>query len=151
MEEWLEENAILMYSIHNEGKPLIAERFTRTLKAKLYKKMTANSSKSYLAYLNKFVDQYNNTYHYSIDKKYINADYSDLTEKFETNLEAPNFKVNDSVRMTNYKNIFSKIYTENWSREMFIIDSVLKTNTWTYKIKDFNGEKKEVFIKKNFC
>ena len=113
--------------------------------------MTANSSKSYLAYLNKFVDQYNNTYHYSIDKKYINADYSDLTKKFETNLEAPNFKVNDSVRITNYRNIFSKIYTENWSREMFIINSVLKTNTWTYKIKDFNGEKKEVFIKKNFC
>ena len=40
-----------------------------------------------------------------------------------------------------YKGIFSKSYTENWSREIFIIDSVLKTNPWTYKLKDLNGEK----------
>ena len=43
--------------------------------------MTANDSKSYLPYLNKLVDQYNNTYHHSINKKPINADYSALTEK----------------------------------------------------------------------
>ena len=50
-------------------------------------------------------------------------------------------KVNDRVRIMKYKNIFSNAYTENWSREIFIIDSVLKTNLWTYKIKDLNGEK----------
>ena len=49
--------------------------------------------------------------------------------------------MNDRVRITKYKNIFSKGYTENWSREVFIVDSVLKTNTWSYKIKDINGEK----------
>ena len=38
-------------------------------------------------------------------------------------------------------NIFSKGYTENWSREIFIIDSGLKTTPWTYEIKDLNGEK----------
>ena len=51
-----------------------------------------------------------------------------MTEKIETNLEAPNFKVIDRVRITKSENIFSKAYTENWSREIFIIDSVLKTN-----------------------
>ena len=49
--------------------------------------------------------------------------------------------MNDRVRTIKYKNIFSKDYTENWSREIFIIDSVLKTNAWTYKIKDLSGEK----------
>ena len=38
--------------------------------------MTANDRKSYLSYLNKLVPQYNNTYHHSIGKKLINADYS---------------------------------------------------------------------------
>ena len=38
--------------------------------------MTAKNSKSYLAYLNKLVDQYNNTYHHYINKKPVNADYS---------------------------------------------------------------------------
>ena len=45
------------------------------------------------------------------------------------------------MRITKYKNIFSKGYTGNWSRKIFITDSVLKTNPWTYKIKDLNREK----------
>ena len=57
--------------------------------------MTANDSKSYLPYLNKLLDQYDNTYHHSINKKPINSDYSALTEKIETNYIAPKFKVND--------------------------------------------------------
>ena len=47
-----------------------------------------------------------------MNKKPINLDYSTLTEKNETNSKAPKFKVNDRVRITKYKNIFSKTYTE---------------------------------------
>ena len=100
--------------IHNEGKLVIAEKSIKTLKAKIYRKMTANDSKSYLIYLNKLVRQYNNTYHHSVYKKPINANYSAFTEKIETNLKAPKFKINDRVRITKYKNVFSKGYTENW-------------------------------------
>ena len=64
-----------------------------------------------------------------------------MNETIETNPKAPKFKSDDRVRITKYKNIFSKGYTKNWSREIFIIDSVSKTNPWTYKIKDLNGEK----------
>ena len=56
------------------------------------------------------------------------------------NPKAPKFKVNDRVRIP--KNIFSKGYTENWSRKIFIIDSILKTNPWTYKIKDLSRQKR---------
>ena len=38
MQEWLDNNDILMYSTHNEGKPVSAERFLKTLKGKIYKK-----------------------------------------------------------------------------------------------------------------
>ena len=78
--------------------------------------------------MNKLVGKYINAYHHSINKKLINADYSTLTEKTETNHKAPKFRVNDIIRITKYKNIFRKVYIENWSREKFIIDSVLKTN-----------------------
>ena len=37
--------------------------------------MTANDSKSDVSYLNKLEEQYNNTYHYSINKNSINDDY----------------------------------------------------------------------------
>ena len=75
-----------------------------------------------------------------------------MTEKIEFNMKAPKFKVNNKGRITKYKDIFSKAYTENWSREIFIIHSVLKTNLWTFKIKDLNGEKIiGSFYEKNCC
>ena len=75
-----------------------------------------------------------------------------MTEKIQTNHKAPKFKVNDRVRIIKYKNIFSKGYTENWSRVMFITDSVLKIKPWTYTVKDLRGEKIiGSFMKKNCC
>ena len=123
----LDNSDILMYSTRNGGKS-----------AKSIKKTTANESKSYLPHLNKLVDQYNNIYYHSIGKKPINDNYSASTEKTDTNLKAPKFKVNDRARITKYKNIFSKVYTKSCSREIFILDSVMKTNPWTYNIKDLN-------------
>ena len=78
--------------------------------------MTTNDSKSCLSYLNK-IDEYNNTHH-SIGKKSIDADYSALTEGYESSHKAPKFKVNDRIRITKYKDNFSKGYTKNWSREI---------------------------------
>ena len=43
--KWLKDNDTEMYSIHNEGKSVVAERFIRTLKNKIYKYMTAISKK----------------------------------------------------------------------------------------------------------
>ena len=64
-----------------------------------------------------------------------------MTEKIETNPKTSKFKLNERVRTDKYENIFSKDYTENWSIEIFIIDSVLKSNHSTDKLKDLNGEK----------
>ena len=102
--------------------------------------MAASDSKSYLSYLNKLVDEYNNTYHHSIGKTPTHTDYSALTEEIESSHKAPKFKVGDKFRVIKYKNIFSKGYTNNWSRVIFVTDSVLKTNTWEYRIKDLNAE-----------
>ena len=88
--------------------------------------------------MNKLVDQYNNRYRYFTNKKAINTDYSISTENIDSNPKVPKFKVNDRVRITTYIDTFSKGYIENWSREKFIIDFVLKTNV---KINDLNGEK----------
>ena len=71
MQEWLNNDNILMYSKYNQEKSVIGERFMKTLKAKIYKKVTANDSKSYLRYLNKLIDQYNNTYHHSINRNLL--------------------------------------------------------------------------------
>ena len=140
MQKLLDNNNFSMYSTQNEGKSVVAERFIRNLKGKIYKKNPAYNSKFYLGHLNKLVDEYNNTYHRSIGKEPIYTDYSALTEEIESSHKASQFKVGDRTRETKQKNIFSKGYTKNWSKETFVIDSVLKTNRWAYKIKDLNGE-----------
>ena len=84
--------------------------------------MTANDSKSYLSYLNKLVDEYNTTCHHSIGKKPVNADYSALSAEIEMNPKAPEIKVGDTVRITKYNNIFSKGYTENWSKKILLLN-----------------------------
>ena len=55
-----------MYSIHSEGESVIAERFIRTLKTKIYKYMTSLSKNVYIDKLDDVVGEYNNTYHRTI-------------------------------------------------------------------------------------
>ena len=47
MQKWLDNNDILMYLTHNEGKSVVAERFIRTLKGKIFKKYQLTNSKSF--------------------------------------------------------------------------------------------------------
>ena len=77
-------------------------------------------------------------------KKPIDADYSATTEEIESTHKAPKFKVGDRVRITKYKNVFSKSYTKNYSKEIFVIDSVLKTKPWTRKIKDWRNNNRKL-------
>ena len=49
MPKWLDDNNTLICSTYNEAKSVVAERFMKTFKGKIYKKMTPNSSKSYLS------------------------------------------------------------------------------------------------------
>ena len=62
-----------MHSTHNEGKSVVAERFIRTLKNKIYKHMTAVSKNVYIDKLDDIVNEYNNTYHRTIKMKPIEA------------------------------------------------------------------------------
>ena len=43
MKSWLEKNDIVIYSTNNKGKSVVAERFIRTIKNKIYKCMTSIS------------------------------------------------------------------------------------------------------------
>ena len=73
VKKWLKDNDIEMYSIHNEGKSVVAERFIRTLKNKIYKYMTAISKNVYIDKLDDIVNEYNNTYHRTINMKPVDV------------------------------------------------------------------------------
>ena len=131
-----------MYSTHNEGKSVVAERFIRTLKSNIYKYMTSISKNVnvYIDKLDNIVDEYNNTYHATIKMKPIDVkDNTYINTSKEINKD-PKFKVGDRVRISKYKNIFAKEYMPNWSEEVFVIKKVKNTIPWTYVINDLNGE-----------
>ena len=89
-----------MYSIHNEEKSVVAERFIRTLKNKIYKYMTWMSKHVYIDQLDVIVNEYNNTYHRTIKMKPMNVKdntYIDFEKKI--NDKDPKFKVGDHVRI----------------------------------------------------
>ena len=138
---WLKDNYIEMYSIHNEGKSVVAEEFIRTLKTKIYKYMTAISKNVYIDKLNDMVNEYNNTYHRAIKMKPVGVkDNTYIYFKKEVNDKDPKYKVGDHVRISKYKNIFAKGYTPNWSEEVFVIKKVKNTVPWTYAISDLKSE-----------
>ena len=137
--KWLKDNDIEMYLVHNEGISVVAERFNRTLKNKIYKYMTAISKNVYINKLDDIVNEYNNTYHRTIKMKAVKDNTFTDFEK-EVNDKNPKFKVGDHVRISKYKNIFAKGYMPNWSKEVFIISKIKNTVPWTYIINDLNGE-----------
>ena len=111
-----------MYSIHNEGKSVAAEKFIRTLKTKIYKYMTSMTKNVYIDNLDDIVNEYNNAYHRTIKMKPVDVEdktYIDFEK--EVNNKDPKFKVGDDGRISKYKNISTKGYMLNWSEEVFVV------------------------------
>ena len=73
MKSWLGKNVIDMDSTHNEGKSVVAKRFIRTLKNKIYKYMMSVSKNVYIDKLDDIVDKCNKTYHSTIKMKSVDV------------------------------------------------------------------------------
>ena len=131
-----------MYSTNNEEKSVVAERFIRSLKNKIYKYMTAISKNVYIDKLDDIVTEFNNNYHTTIKMKPVDDKGNTYTDfEKEVNDKNPKFKVGDHVRISKYENIFAKGYMPNWSEEVFIISKIKNTVPWTYINNDLKGEK----------
>ena len=98
-----------MYSAHNERKSVVAGRFIRTLKNKIYKHMISISGNVYLDKLNDIVNKCNNTCHSTIKTKLVvikSSTYIDFSK--EINKKDPKFKIGDIVRISNIKSLLQK-------------------------------------------
>ena len=130
-----------MYSTYNKRKSVVAERFIRTLKNKIFKHMIAISKNVYFNVLDDMVNKYKNTVQKTIKMKPIDVaddSYAEYNEYF--NKKDPKFKVGDHVRISKYKNIFAKGYTPNWSEEVFVVSKFKNTVPWAYVVSDLNCE-----------
>ena len=130
-----------MYSTYNEGKSVIAERFIRTLKNQLYKNMATVSKNVYYNVLDDIVKKYNNTRHSTIKMKPIDVkDNTYINTDKKINNKDLKFKVGTRVRISKYKSVFAKGYVPNWSEEVFAVNKIKNTVSWTHEINDLSGE-----------
>ena len=111
-----------MYSTYNERKSVVAERFIRNLKNKIFKHMRAVSKNVYFDVLYDIVNKYNNAVHRSIKIKPIDVTSDSYAEyNKDSDEKDPKFKVVDHVTISKNKNIFAKGYTHNWSEEVLLL------------------------------
>ena len=111
-----------MYSTYNEGKSVVAERFIRTLKNKIFKHMTVISKNAYFDVLDNNLNKYNNKVHRSIKMKRTDVTSNSYAEYNEDlNKKDPKFKVGDHVRISKYENIFP-----SQSKEVFVVSKIKK-------------------------
>ena len=145
----LKKYGIKMYHTENEEKSAIIERYHRTLNEKLKVKFQVRNSHKWYDILQELTDEYNkHDFHHTIKMRPV-----DVTKENEADLlkmyndrehdiprKSPKFDIDDRVRISAKKDVFSNKYNQNWTSEIFIITQVLNTRPVTYKIKDENGE-----------
>ena len=149
LSQWLKSQNIQLYSTFNyDIKACVVERFIRTLKDRLYRYFTENTTNTYIGVLAKIVDSYNSSFHRSIKMTPKQARKAENEQTVYDNLysepvsdQKVNLKVNDTVRVSRYPSPFLKSCTPNFSQEYFYIDAVVNTVPPVYKLRDVAGEK----------
>ena len=116
-----------MYSIHNEGKSVVAERFIRTLKNKIFKHMAAISNNVYFDVLDDIVNKYNNTVRRTVKMKSTDVtddSYAEYNDNF--NRKDPKFKVINDLNGEKIVGIFYEKELQKINQKEFRIEKVLK-------------------------
>ena len=98
-----------MYLTYNDRKSVVAERFIRTLKNKIFKHMTALSKNAYFDALDNIVNKYNNIVHRKMKMKPVDVTSDSYAEYSEdSNDKDPKFRFDDCVRISKHKNILGQ-------------------------------------------
>ena len=122
-----------MYSMDNEGKSDITERFYRTWKNKIYKYMISIFKNMCIDKLDDIINKYNNTYHNAIKIKPVDVKtntYIDSSK--EINDKDHKFKISDIVRISNIKIFLQKAKLQIVLKRFLWLKKVKNNVPWTY-------------------
>ena len=147
-----------MYSTYNEGKSVVAERFIRILKNKIFKHMTAISKNVCFDVLDDIVNKYNNTVHTTIKMKPFDVTGDFCAEYNESpNRKDPTFKAGDHFRISKYKTLLLKDILQIGQKKFLLLVKLkiqflglMLSVTWMVKIllEVFMTNQKEFRIEK---
>lgn len=144
---YLRNRGVIHYYSESENKASLVERFNRTLKERMWRYFTHHRTYRYVDILQKLVDSYNRSYHSSLKMAPSRVTFKNQKQIFrilyppkKTKGHSFQFRVGDTVRISKNKGIFSKGYMENWSHEIFTVETRIPTDPPTYKLRDGDGE-----------
>jgi transposase InsO family protein len=133
------------WSLNDDIKSAVVERFNRTLKTRMFRYFTHRNSNKWVDVLSDLIKAYNSSYH-----RTIGMAPDDVTSTNENEIakrmypDKPKlvwkYNVGDRVRISKYKNIFEKGYLKNWSDEMYVIFDRYPTFPVTYGLRDLGDE-----------
>ncbi|KAE9543703.1 hypothetical protein AGLY_002099 [Aphis glycines] len=102
-------------------------------------------NKSWVDELPKIIKTYNNTYHRTIKMKPSEVNISNENELLSTvynyniTKSKPKFEINDRVRLSSFTDVYRNKLKTKWTKEIFTIIKVIKSNVNYYKLKDIDG------------
>ena len=145
----MDKHGIETFTTAAQHKANYAERFIRTLKTRIHRFMTGQSTQRYIDVLQSIVDAYNGSFHSSIGMKpndVTQRNESELWKKLylETNraskLKPFRYAVGSKVRIMSKKGPLEKGYTENWSRTVYIVQTQRRRGGLAmYELSDLMG------------
>ena len=95
----------------------------------------------YIDKLDNIVNKYNNTYHNTIKMKPVDVKSSTYIDSSKDNSKSdPKFETGDIVKISKYKNIFTKSLHSKLVWKLSWLKKIKDTVPWTYVIIDLNGE-----------
>lgn len=138
------------YSTKSEKKASIIERFNRTLKTMMYKRFSERGTYIWWDILTDIVVEYNHKKHRTIgmrpvdvkkdNAKEVLARLKKNTKPISDKRPSKKFTIGDQVRISKYKQTFTKGYLPNWTNEVFTVHDLRQTTPETYTLKDLKGE-----------
>lgn len=139
----LEKYGMQMYSTGSENKASIVERFNRTLGDKL--KPIIYQNIVWVDVLPKIIKTYNNSYHRTIKMRPVDVSKDNENQllstvyRYRLSESQPKFEVGDRVRLSSFTDLFRNKLKTNWTREIFTVSKVFRTNVIYYNLKDITG------------
>ncbi len=134
-------NNIEYFSRNSERKAAIVERFNHTLKTSMWKYFYSKGPHTWIDVLDDLTDNYNHSKHRTIMMKPADVNKSNKDQVWITlygyiqgDFPIPKFKVDDTIRVSKYKNIFDKGYESNFTEEIFKIAKVFRGDPNMYEL-----------------
>ncbi|GFU58836.1 uncharacterized transposon-derived protein F54H12.3 [Trichonephila clavipes] len=137
--------------LHDKNAKTVVSAFEQIFSERVPLKLQTDAEKNtkrYIGVVDKLVYSYNNTWHRSIQMTPASVTETNQSQVWENlygkqnnkKVNKPNYRLNDTVRISKEKLLFEKGYEQNWTREIFTIHDIIRRNPIVYKLKDLAGE-----------